>query len=99
MAVYGMKRGIRRAMRELDGLEEASEMPEMISSANLLRSNEYLSRANEKRAEIIEAYGRYAAALEGMLAVALEIQDELKEILRAQSEMIGPKKPRRRARK
>lgn len=72
--------------------ESPSEIPEMITSANLLRSNEFLSKANEKKTELISAYEQYSDALEEMLSSVFEIQKDLKEILKTQSSMIASKK-------
>ena len=67
-------------------------MPELVESANLLRSNEYLSKANEKKSELISVYEQHAEALEKVLSSVFEIQQELKEILKEQSTLISSKR-------
>ncbi len=74
--------------------EPVSEIPELISSANLIRSNEYLSKANEKKTELLSVYAQYSAALEKLLTTVFDIQNDLKEILKHQSSMISQTKKR-----
>lgn len=63
-------------------------MPEMIASANLLRSNEHLSKTNEQKTKLLVAYEQYSAALEELLLTVFDIQKDLKEILKEQSSLI-----------
>ena len=80
------------------GLKELGEpigdMPEMIVTANLLRSNEYLTKVNDQKTELLIAYEQYSTALEGLLSSVFDIQKDLKEILKEQSLLISdsPKK-------
>jgi hypothetical protein len=67
-------------------------MPELITSANLLRSNEYLSKVTKKQSELLSAYDQYSKALEDMIAVVFDIQNDLKNILKEQSHLISVKK-------
>ena len=60
----------------------------MVESANLLRSNEYLSKASEKKSVLIDAYGQYSTALEELLKTVFDIQKDLKDILKEQSTLI-----------
>ncbi len=60
----------------------------MIESANLLRSNEYLSKSDEKKTELIDAYGKYSKTLEELLSTVFDIQKDLKEILKEQYRLI-----------
>jgi len=69
--------------------EPISEIPELISSANLLRSNEYLTKANDKKTELLSVYAQYSGILEKLLLTVFDIQNDLKEILRHQSSMIS----------
>jgi hypothetical protein len=61
----------------------------MNDSTNLLRSNEYLLKANDKKTELLSAYGQYSESLEVLLSLVFEIQMDLKEILKEQSSMIS----------
>jgi hypothetical protein len=78
---------------ELDELGgPISDMPELITSANLLRSNEYLTKVSEKQSKLISAYGLYSKALEDMIAVVFDIQNDLKNLLKEQSKLISVRK-------
>jgi len=74
--------------------EPVSEIPELISSANLLRSNEYLSKANAKKTELLSVYEQYFVALEKLFSTVFDIQNDLKEIQKQQSFMISQTKKR-----
>jgi len=94
--IYDLRKRIQQIQSDLEQLgEPARNIPEMIESANLLRSNEYLSKSDEKKTELIDAYGNYSLALEELLATVFDIQKDLKEILKDQSRLIpnSSKKP------
>lgn len=87
--IYDLRKKIQQIQSDLDQLgEPASEIPELITSANLLRSNEYLLKANEKKTELLLAYTQYSKALEELLSIVFDIQNDLKEIVKEQSSMI-----------
>ena len=91
--INNLRTNIQNIQSDLDQLgEPVSEMPELITSANLLRSNEYLSKANAKKTELLSAYVHYSAVIEELLSTAFDIQNDLKEILRDQSSMISSKR-------
>lgn len=69
--------------------EPVTDLPEMIESSNLLRSNEYLSKANDKKSELLVAYQQYSTALEELLSSVFDIQKDLKDILKEQSSLIS----------
>ncbi len=90
--IHNLRKNIQNIKYDLDQLgEPVSEMPELITSANLLRSNEYLSKVNDKKTELLFAYAQYSEAMEELLSTAFDIQNDLKEILRDQSSMINSK--------
>ncbi len=90
---YSLKKKINDLQLELDVLDEPTkELPELISSANLLRSNEYLQKINEKKSELLSTYKQYSKSLEEILSTVFEIQNELMIILREQSAMITSSK-------
>ena len=87
--IYDLRKKIQEIQFDLEQLgEPAKNIPEMIESANLLRSNEYLSKSNEKKTELIETYGQYSKTLEELLSTVFDIQKDLKEILKEQSALI-----------
>jgi len=89
--IYGLRKKIQDVQFELDQLRGPSNIPELIDSANLLRLNEYLSKTNSKKTELICAYEQYSMALEELLETVFDIQNDLKDILKEQSSMINPK--------
>jgi hypothetical protein len=100
--IYSLQKKIQKIQSELDALGEPTKhVPELISSANLLRSNEYLLKSNEKKSELLQAYEQYSKYLESMISDIFEIQHDLKEILKEQSALLAsvkesPKKPKSR---
>ena len=91
--IINLRKNVQSIQSELEQLgDPVSEIPELITSANLLRSNEYLSKVNAKKSELLSAYMQYSASLEELLTTAFEIQNDLKEILRDQSSMISSKR-------
>lgn len=96
--IFDLRKKIQEIRADLNQLgEPVSEIPELITSANLLRSNEYLSKANEKKTELLSAYAQYSNALEKLLLTVFDIQNDLKEILTQQSSMISRAKKRSKA--
>ena len=94
--IYDLRKKIQEIKVELEQLGNPAEnIPEMIESANLLRSNEYLSKSNEKKSALIDAYSQYSVALEELLTTVFDIQKDLKNILKEQSTLIpnSTKKP------
>ena len=93
--LYDLRKKIHQVQADLNQLgDPVSEMPELISSANLLRANEYLSKTNEKKTELLSVYAQYSNTLEKLLASVFDIQNDLKEILKHQSSMISKTKKR-----
>ena len=91
--IYDLRKKIQQAQYELEKLgEPASDIPELVDSANLLRSNEYLSKVNEKKSELLSAYSNYSEALEELLSTVFDIQKDLKEIVKEQSSMLSSKR-------
>ncbi len=95
--IYDLRKKIQQIQVDLNQLgDPVSEIPELISSANLLRANEYLSKANEKKTELLTIYAQYSTALEKLLSSVFDIQNDLKDILKHQSSMISKIKKRSR---
>ena len=95
--IYDLRKKIQQIQVDLNQLgDPVSEIPELISSANLLRANEYLSKANEKKTELLTIYAQYSTTLEKLLSSVFDIQNDLKDILKHQSSMISKTKKRSR---
>jgi len=88
--IYGLRKKIQSIKFELDQLDNPpSKIPELIESANFLHLNEYLSKTNDKKTELLCAYEQYSMALEELLETVFDIQNGLKDILKEQSSMIN----------
>ena len=101
-SIYSLRKKIQKVQSELDAIgDPAKDIPELISSANLLRSNEYLKKINEKKSELLSTYEQYSKSLENTLSIVFEIQIDLKNILKEQSELISSKNkmPKRKSKK
>ncbi len=91
--IYELRHQILKITSELKNLDNSSsDIPELIKSANLLRSNEYLVEVNLKRSEWVSIYKDYSQELEKMLATVFDIQGDLKEILKIQTSLISRQK-------
>jgi hypothetical protein len=92
--IYSLRKQIQNLQLEISALgEPVKDMPELISSANLLRSNEYLLKINEKKTQLLNVYEQYSKSLEDMLTIVFDIQKDLKNILKEQSDLISESKP------
>ena len=88
--IYDLRKKIQEIQVDLDQLGSfPSNIPEMNDSTNLLRSNEYLLKANDKKTELLSVYRQYSESLEVLLSLVFDIQMDLKEILKEQSSMIS----------
>ena len=87
---------IARLTAEIDLAVQPDDLPGMILSGNAVRRCEHLEVSNRKQSELIAAYVEYTAHLEALIASALEVQSELTEVMRMQSDMI-PSRPVRKA--
>jgi len=97
--IYELRNQILKKTSELKNLDNSSfDIPEIIKSANLLRSNEHLVEVNLKRTELVSIYKDYSQELEKILATVFDIQGDLKEILKIQTSLIsGQKKLKKRS--
>ena len=88
--IYDLRKKIQEIQADLNQLgEPPSNIPELVTSANLLRSNEYLLNSNDKKTQLLSAYRAYSVALEELLLSVFDIQKDLKEILKDQSSLIS----------
>lgn len=92
--IYDLRKKIQQTESDLAQLgESVSDIPELVETANLIRSNEYLQKANLKQTELLSIYQKYSDALEELLSTVFEIQNDLKEIVKEQSSLLS--KPKR----
>jgi hypothetical protein len=71
----------------------------MINSTNLLRSNQFLLKHDEKKNNLLSVYAQYSNSMELLLSSVFEIQLQLKDILKEQSLMISPKTKKTKTKK
>ena len=90
--LFNLRQKIKEIQFELNELgNPAIEIPEMITSSNLLRSNEFLLKSDKKKTALLSIYAQYCTSLEQLLSSVFEIQHDLKNILTEQSSMIESK--------
>jgi hypothetical protein len=91
-----LRRRIQKAQDDLAqiGAPEPPH-PELINTANLLRANEYLTKTDQKKTELLSAYEEYAKQLEQAVTSLLSIQADLNAV-RAQASRTKRKKPRKK---
>lgn len=88
--IYDLRKKIQNITFELQKINNQSgEFPELIKSANLIRTNEHLLEINSKQTELLSTYEKYSSELEKMLTTVFDIQKDLKEILKTQSSLIS----------
>jgi len=88
--INDLRKKIQNIKLELDQLGgPIQNMPELITSANLLRSNEHLNKVSEKQFELISAYEQYSVSLEDITKTIFGIQNDLKNLLKEQSKLIS----------
>ena len=63
---------------------------------NILRSNEYLSKIDEKKTAIISAYEEYTSRLEQIVESLLSIQSDLRDIVRTEASLLNTQKKQAR---
>ncbi|MCY4490485.1 MAG: hypothetical protein OXC46_03360 [Thaumarchaeota archaeon] len=95
-AIYEIRKKIKKLESELDSIASFEVAPEMIESANLLRSNEYLEKKLKKQDDLLQAYRAHSDGLEEMLQAVFDIQSDLKDILKEQSTLLSKKKSKKR---
>ena len=88
--IYHLKKKIDEIQDELSQLDKpVPNIQEVITSTNLLRTNEHLSKINDKQNELLSVYVQHSTVMEELLTSVFEIQIELKEILKEQSFLIS----------
>ena len=97
-----LKSRIQQLHRDIEELgDPIKPLEQMTDNANILRENEYLSKANARRIELVSAYLNYTKQLEQMVSSLFSIQSELKEIIKTEVSLIEsevkPKKSKRKS--
>ena len=93
-----LKNQINQIKKDISEIDKSfSPMPEMIESTNILRENEFLKKMDGKKTELIDSYEHYSNQIENILSSVFDIQNELKKIIEIQSQLMKPKKTRKRS--
>ena len=88
--VYDLRKKIQELQTELTQLgDPTTEIPELVSSANALRSCEFLQKQNDKQSELLKVYAQYSKSLDSFLSTVFEIQNDLKGIIQEQALMLS----------
>ena len=78
-----LQRKIVQAKQDLDEINKLEQpMPELINTTNMLRSNEYLTKANEKQSKLLVTYEEYAKELEKLVLSTSVIKAKIKTLKR-----------------
>lgn len=88
--IYELRKKINQITSEISELhQDSTNIPTLIDSTNILRTNDNLLEINSKNAELLLVYRQYVKELEDMLEIVFSIQNDLKEILKTQSSLIS----------
>ena len=71
-------------------------LPEFIDSTNMLRSNEYLQKANDTKSKLLTAYEEYTNELENLMSSISKLKGN---ITRLKSRIKTRKKPKKKVKK
>ncbi len=76
--------------------KDEKPLPEFIDTTNMLRSNEYLKKANETKSKLLIAYEEYTDELENLARSISKIKSNLTNL---KSRIKSRKKPKKRVKK
>jgi len=76
--------------------KEEKPLPEFIDTTNMLRSNEYLKKANEAKSKLLIAYEEYTNELENLVTSISKIKSNLTSL---KSRIKSRKKPKKKVKK
>jgi hypothetical protein len=65
----------KKELSEINILEQP--LPEFINTTNMLRSNEYLQKSNEKKSQLLIAYEEYTNELENLVSNIAHIKGSI----------------------
>ncbi len=76
--------------------KEEKPLPEFIDTTNMLRSNEYLKKANETKSKLLIEYEKYTDELENLVTSISKIKSNLTSL---KSRIKSRKKPKKKVKK
>jgi len=68
----------KKELSEIHMLEQP--LPEFINTTNMLRTNEYLQKENEKKSQLLTAYEEYVNELESLVSNIAQIKGNLNSL-------------------
>lgn len=76
-----MQKKIMQARKELSEIHVLEQpLPEFINTTNMLRTNEYLQKENEKKSQLLTAYEEYVNELESLVSNIAQIKGNLNSL-------------------
>jgi biotin-(acetyl-CoA carboxylase) ligase len=102
--VIGLGSNLSELKSKIDGVRSdlasiehpGDPLPEVINTTNVLRLNEYLAKTDEKKSELLVLYEEYAKHLESLVSTLLSIQEDLKDIVKTQVNLLDSEKQKPR---
>jgi biotin-(acetyl-CoA carboxylase) ligase len=102
--VIGLGSNLSELKSKIDGVRSdlasiehpGDPLPEVINTTNVLRLNEYLAKTNEKKSELLVLYEEYVKHLESLVSTLLSIQEDLKDIVKTQVNLLDSEKQKPR---
>jgi len=76
--------------------KDEKPLPEFIDTTNMLRSNEYLKKANETKSKLLISYEEYANELENLVVSISKIKGNITNL---KSRIKSRKKPKKKVKK
>ncbi len=76
--------------------KDEKHLPEFIDTTNMLRSNEYLKKANETKSTLLIAYEEYTNELENLVTSISKIKGNISNL---KSRIKSRKKPKKKVKK
>ena len=73
--------------------KDEKPLPEFINTTNMLRSNEYLQKANDTKSTLLTAYEEYTNELENLISLVSKIKGNITSLKSRIKSRNKPKKP------
>jgi hypothetical protein len=76
-----LQKKITQAKKELSEIHMLEQpLPEFINTTNMLRTNEYLQKENEKKSQLLTTYEEYVNELESLVSNIAQIKGNLNSL-------------------
>jgi len=88
--LINLQEKIQQIQTSLSAAKKSETIPELIESTNLLRSNEFLTKVNQKQHELLSTYEEYVYELKKMISANLRAQ--INSLRKSQKNSTTPKR-------